>query len=167
MDPCSAARGPATLKIKPFFSFNGEDKLVFAKDSRILIVDDMNMFRAMVRQSLHTLEYKNLMEACDGTAAFTALKDAVEQQKPFQIIISDWNMPKMKGIDLLKKVRAEEWGRTVPFIMLTAEAERQNIVEAVQSGVDNYIIKPFTVDQMKQKLDQTYEKLHKPKAKAS
>lgn len=140
---------------------------MFPQDSRILIVDDMNMFRAMVRQSLSSLNYKNYSEAADGTSALAALTQAVEQNKPFQIIISDWNMPKMKGIELLRRVRAEEWGKTIPFIMLTAEAEKQNIVEAVQAGVDNYIIKPFTVDQLKQKLSQTYDKLNKPKAKAS
>ncbi|WP_141734878.1 response regulator [Oligoflexus tunisiensis] len=140
---------------------------MFARDTRILIVDDMNMFRAMVRQALNTLDFKKLTEASDGTGAWTALTQAKDRREPFQMIISDWNMPKMKGIELLKKVRAEPWGQGVPFIMLTAEAERQNIVEAVESGVDNYIIKPFTVDQMKQKLTQTYEKLNKPKAKAS
>jgi two-component system chemotaxis response regulator CheY len=127
----------------------------------------MNMFRAMVRQSLSSLNYKNYSEAADGTSALAALTQAVQHKKPFQIIISDWNMPKMKGIELLRRVRAEEWGKKIPFIMLTAEAEKQNIVEAVQAGVDNYIIKPFTVDQLKQKLSQTYDKLNKPKAKAS
>lgn len=140
---------------------------MFAKDSKILIVDDMNMFRAMVRQALSSLDYKNYSEASDGTSALTALKKAVEEKKPYQIVISDWNMPKMKGIDLLKSVRAEEWGKKIPFIMLTAEAEKDHIVEAMQAGVDNYIIKPFTVDQLKQKLVQTYDKIHKPKAKAS
>jgi two-component system chemotaxis response regulator CheY len=140
---------------------------MFATDTKILIVDDMNMFRAMVRQALNTLNYKKLTEASDGTGAWRALTDAHEKNEPFQLVISDWNMPKMKGIDLLKNLRAEPWGKAVPFIMLTAEAERQNIVEAMQAGVDNYIIKPFTVEQMKQKLAQTYGKFNKPKAKAS
>lgn len=140
---------------------------MFEAKTKILIVDDMNMFRAMVRQSLNTLEYKNLTEACDGTAAFTALNAAAEANEPFQLIISDWNMPKMKGIDLLKKVRAESWGAKVPFIMLTAEAEKGNIVEAMQAGVDNYIVKPFTVDGMRTKLTQTYDKITNPKPKAS
>lgn len=127
----------------------------------------MNMFRAMVRQSLTSLDFKRISEANDGTSAFTALNKAFEENDPFQLIISDWNMPKMKGIDLLKKVRAESWGKKIPFIMLTAEAERANIIEAMQAGVDNYIIKPFTIDAMKLKLTQTYDKLNKPQAKAS
>ncbi|HYX31576.1 MAG: response regulator [Pseudobdellovibrionaceae bacterium] len=139
---------------------------MFARDTKILIVDDMNMFRQMVRQALNTLEFKKMTEASDGTHAFAALAEAAQTQEPYQMVISDWNMPKMKGIELLKKVRAEEWGKKLPFIMLTAEAEKDHIIEAVQAGVDNYIIKPFTVDQMKQRLTQTYDKLYKPKPKA-
>ena len=140
---------------------------MFAKKSKILIVDDMNMFRQMVRQALSALEFKNLVEANDGLSAWMALVESVKNKEPYDIVICDWNMPKMKGIDLLKKVRAEEWGKKIPFIMLTAEAEKEKIVEAVQFGVDSYIIKPFSIDSMKQKLSQTYEKHHKPTAKAS
>lgn len=139
---------------------------MFKKETKILIVDDMNMFRQMVRQALTALEFKDLSEANDGSTAFATLSEAVQNKKPFQLIVSDWNMPKVKGIELLRKVRAEEWGKKIPFIMLTAEAEKQNIVEAMQAGVDNYIIKPFTIDQMKGKLIQTYDKLYKPKAPA-
>lgn len=140
---------------------------MFAPQTKFLIVDDMNMFRQMVRQALQALEFKNMVEAGDGTVAMALLKQAIEEKAPFDVVISDWNMPKMKGIDLLKNVRAEPWGKTLPFIMLTAEAEKQFIVDAVQAGVDNYIVKPFTIDAMKQKLTQTYTKTQKPKAKAS
>ena len=140
---------------------------MYSNQSKILIVDDMNMFRQMVRQALTALHFTNIVEANDGTTGLTALTEAIQAKKPFDIIISDWNMPKMKGIDLLQKVRAADWGKRIPFIMLTAEAEKEKVIEALQKGVDNYIIKPFTVDQMKQKLEQTYEKTHKPKAKAS
>ncbi len=137
---------------------------MFDRSTRILIVDDMNMFRQMVRHSLTSLDYKKLTEASDGTRAWTELNQAIELKEPFQLVISDWNMPKMKGIDLLRKVRATDWGKHLPFIMLTAEAEMANVKEAVQAGVDNYIIKPFTVEQMKTKLEQTHQKFAKPKA---
>ncbi len=140
---------------------------MFDRSTRILIVDDMNMFRQMVRHSLTSLNFKKLTEANDGTRAWAELNQAIELKEPFQLVISDWNMPKMKGIDLLRKVRETAWGKQLPFIMLTAEAEMANVKEAVQAGVDNYIIKPFTVEQMKAKLEQTHQKITKPKAKAS
>ena len=140
---------------------------VFPKNSRILIVDDMNMFRQMVRQALQALEFKSLVEANDGATAFPTLAKAIENSEPFNLVISDWNMPKMKGIDLLKKVREQTWGKNLPFIMLTAEAEKENIVQALQAGVDGYIIKPFSIDAMRTKLTQVYEKVNKAKPLAS
>jgi two-component system chemotaxis response regulator CheY len=137
---------------------------MFDKKTKILIVDDMNMFRQMVRHSLTALEFKKLSEATDGDRAFTELSQAIEFNDPYQLVISDWNMPKMKGIDLLRKIRATDWGKTLPFIMLTAEAEVANVREAVGAGVDSYIIKPFTIDQMRSKLEQTHQKITKPKA---
>lgn len=140
---------------------------MFNRKSKILIVDDMNMFRTMVRQALSSLDFKTMVEASDGAAAFHSLSEAVKNNEPFDLVISDWNMPKLKGIDLLRKVRAEEWGKKLPFMMLTAEAEKANIVEAMQAGVDSYIIKPFTIDAMRTKLEQTYAKVTKGIAKAS
>lgn len=140
---------------------------MFPKSSRILIVDDMNMFRQMVRQALSALDFKHFVEAGDGSIAFPTLVKAIENKEPFDLVISDWNMPKLKGIDLLRKVRSEEWGKSLPFILLTAESDKANIVEAVQAGVDNYLIKPFTIDTLRTKLLQTYDKINKPKAAAS
>lgn len=80
---------------------------MFANTSKILIVDDLNVFRAMVRLALIQIHFKNLVEANDGTTGWTALKEAIQVKAPFDIIISDWNMPKMKGIELLKHVRKE------------------------------------------------------------
>jgi two-component system chemotaxis response regulator CheY len=131
---------------------------LFSKDIKILIADDMAMFRRLVKHSLSELDYKNSFEAHDGVQAWSALEAAQNAQQPFGLIISDWSMPKMKGIDLLKKVRSASWGGKIPFIMLTGEAEKHNIVEAVQSGVTQYIVKPFTVAALRQKLQQAYEK---------
>lgn len=131
---------------------------MFPLHTKVLVVDDMSMFRAMVKQALTAMEYKNFVEASDGEAAWAAIQHARNENKPFDLIISDWTMPKMKGIELLKKVRAEEWGKTFPFILLTGEAERGNIMEAIQSGVSQYMIKPFTVADLKTKMKQAYDK---------
>ncbi len=126
--------------------------------TKILIVDDMNMFRQMVRQALNVLLYTNLVEANDGAAALKALEQAAGAGEPFGFIICDWNMPKMKGIELLRAVRASTWGKKVPFLMLTAEAEKKNVVEALTEGVDGYIVKPFTVNTLGGNIKQIYEK---------
>jgi two-component system chemotaxis response regulator CheY len=131
---------------------------MFKKEIRILFADDMAMFRAMVKNSLTTLGYRNYVETQDGEEAWLKIQEAIRENKPFDLIISDWMMPKLKGIDLLKQVRAESWGKALPFIMLTGEAEKQNIMEAIENRVSQYIIKPFTVDQLKGKLEQTYTK---------
>lgn len=131
---------------------------MFPKKTKILIADDMAMFRQMVKQALTTLEYTNFVETNDGTTAWSALVDARQAGLPFELIISDWNMPKMKGIELLRKVRAEEWGANMPFVMLTGETEKQTIMDAIEAKVTQYIIKPFTVEALSQKLKQAYDK---------
>lgn len=133
---------------------------MFPKKTKILIADDMAMFRQMLKQALATLEFPNYHEFVDGAAAWQGLQGALEAKVPFELIISDWSMPKMKGIELLKKVRASPWGTRLPFVMLTGEAEKENIVEAVQSGVTQYIIKPFTVESLQQKLKLAYDKFN-------
>jgi len=131
---------------------------MFKKEIRILFADDMAMFRAMVKNALTALGYRNYVETQDGEEAWQKIQEANRENKPFDLIISDWMMPKMKGIDLLKQVRSEPWGKSLPFIMLTGEAEKQNIMEAIENRVSQYIIKPFTVDQLKGKMEQTYTK---------
>lgn len=132
---------------------------MFASTTKILVVDDMAMFRKMVRQSLNDLGFKNHVEATDGAMAWTAIELAHKQNAPFGLIISDWSMPNMKGIDLLKKVRSQPWGAIFPFILLTGEAEKACIVEAIQNNVTQYMIKPFSPDALKQKLQAAYNKV--------
>lgn len=131
---------------------------MFPLNTKILVVDDMGMFRTMVKQSLGELGYKTYKEATDGEAGWKAIVDARTEKAPFGLIMSDWSMPKMKGIELLKKVRAEAWGRNLPFVMLTGEAEKSFIIEAVENKVTQYIIKPFTINDLKTKLKLAYEK---------
>ncbi len=140
---------------------------MFPTATRFLIVDDMAAMRAMVKQALQSLGFKNIAEASDGAMAFKLLESAREMHSPVEFIISDWNMPKFLGIDFLRKVRGVEWGLKMPFILLTAETEKKNVMEALQAGVDSYLIKPFTVDQLRSKLNQTYMRLHPEKKSAS
>lgn len=95
--------------------------------------------------------FNNVVEADDGTTAWEVLN-----REKVEFIVSDWNMPQMTGIDLLRKVRASEQFADIPFLMVTAEAQQENIIEAVQAKVSNYIVKPFTADTMKQKIDKIF-----------
>ncbi len=120
-------------------------------DMRVLVVDDFSTMRRIIKNILRQLGFNNVVEADDGTTAWEVLnKDKIE------FIISDWNMPQMTGIDLLRKVRASEEFGDLPFLMVTAEAQQENIIEAVQAKVSNYIVKPFTADVMKQKIDKIF-----------
>jgi two-component system chemotaxis response regulator CheY len=117
------------------------------KNMPILIVDDYKTMLRIVRNLLNQLGFNNIDEATDGTMALEKLT-----QKPFRMIISDWNMQPMSGLDLLKKVRADERFSKLPFIMVTAESKAENIMIAKQAGVNNYIIKPFNAETLKMKL---------------
>lgn len=114
---------------------------------KILIVDDFATMRRILKNILKQLGFTNVTEADDGSTALELLKT-----NSFDLIISDWNMPKMTGLDLLKNVRAAPETKDIPFLMVTAEAQKQNVIEAVQAGVSNYVVKPFTADQISEKL---------------
>ncbi|MBO4314175.1 MAG: chemotaxis response regulator CheY [Desulfovibrio sp.] len=118
---------------------------------RVLVVDDFSTMRRIVRNILRQLGLANVVEADDGTTAWEVLN-----REKIDFIVSDWNMPKMAGIDLLRKVRASEQFSHIPFLMVTAEAQQENIIEAVQAKVSNYIVKPFTADTLKQKIDKIF-----------
>ncbi|MDD9912147.1 MAG: chemotaxis response regulator CheY [Alphaproteobacteria bacterium] len=117
------------------------------KNIRILVVDDFQTMRRIVINLLRQLGFTNVTEAEDGAAAWEKLQaDAID------LIISDWNMPNMNGLDFLKKVREDEKYKALPFIMVTAEGKRENVITAVQTGVSNYIVKPFNAATLKEKL---------------
>lgn len=117
------------------------------KNMPILIVDDYKTMLRIIRNLLTQLGFKNIDEATDGTMAFEKL-----EEKPFKLVISDWNMEPMSGLDLLKKIRADNRFSTMPFIMVTAETKVDNVIIAKKAGVNNYIIKPFNADTLKTKL---------------
>jgi len=118
---------------------------------KVLIVDDFATMRRIVKNILRQLGFTNISEADDGKTALQALK-----KEKFDLILSDWNMPEMPGIELLKAVRADDELKDIPFLMVTAEAEKGNIVEAVKLGVSNYIVKPFTAETMSEKLGKIF-----------
>ena len=113
-----------------------------------LVVDDFSTMRRIIKNLLHDLGYANVTEADDGKTALPLLKDG-----NFDVLITDWNMPGMPGLELLKQVRADARLAKLPVLMLTAEAKREQIVEAAQAGVNGYVIKPFTAATLKEKID--------------
>jgi two-component system chemotaxis response regulator CheY len=123
----------------------------YDKNMRVLVVDDFSTMRRIIKNILRQLGFNNIIEADDGTTAWEILnKDRID------FIIADWNMPKMTGIELLRKVRASEEFADLPFLMVTAEGLQENIIEAVQAGVSNYIVKPFTPETLSQKIDKIF-----------
>jgi two-component system chemotaxis response regulator CheY len=131
---------------------------MFAPITKILVVDNFKTMRKIVIGALGALELKNVTEADDGANAWPLLEAAAQEGAPFGLVISDSNMPVMQGIELLKKVRGHATIKNTPFLFVTAEAEQKNIIEAVQAGVSNYVVKPFTPASLKEKLEQAYKK---------
>ena len=119
-----------------------------SKELKFLVVDDFSTMRRIVKNLLHDLGYMNVTEADDGKTALPVL-----QQGGIDFLITDWNMPGMAGLDLLKAVRADAKLAKMPVLMLTAEAKREQIIEAAKAGVSGYVIKPFTAETLKEKLD--------------
>ena len=118
---------------------------------KILVVDDFATMRRIVKNILTQLGYKSIIEADDGTTALEVLK-----KEKIGLIISDWNMPKMTGLDLLKEVRGNADLAEIPFIMVTAEAQQDNIILAVKAKVSQYIVKPFTADTLGEKIGKVF-----------
>lgn len=128
---------------------------MFDPSTKLLIVDDMATMRRIVIKSCMELGFQDFVEAADGAVAFEKL----EESPNIGLIICDWNMPNVTGIEFLKKVRTSEPYSKIPFVLLTAESEVSQVKEALEAGVDNYIVKPFTVDILKRKLQDTYKKV--------
>ena len=126
-------------------------------DTKILVVDDMSTMRKIIKNMLTQIGFTNISEADDGATAWPLIEGAVKDGKPFEFIVSDWNMPKMTGIDLLKNVRGTPGLEKLPFLMITAESEQGNVVIAVKAGVSNFIIKPFSAQVLKEKIDKIFK----------
>lgn len=123
------------------------------KNLKILVVDDFSTMRRIVKNLLNELGFSDISEADDGKTALPML-----QAGGFEFVVTDWNMPGMQGIDLLKAIRADDKLKHLPVLMVTAEAQREQIIEAAKAGVSGYIVKPFTGVTLKEKLDKIFER---------
>ena len=134
---------------------------MFPPETRILVIDDMPSIRDLVKNTLKAMGYKNLQEAEDGEQGLQVLMKSNSPGSSIQLVISDWNMPKMKGLDLLKQVRATAEWANLPFVLLTSESERDQVTEAVLAGVSQYIVKPFSAKIFEDKLKAAWQKHNK------
>lgn len=128
--------------------------MVLNKNMKILVVDDFSTMRRIIKNLLKDLGFANIQEADDGSTALPML-----QQGDFDFVVTDWNMPGMQGIDLLRAIRADANLKHIPVLMVTAEAKKEQIVAAAQAGVNGYVIKPFTAATLKEKLAKIFERL--------
>ena len=122
---------------------------------KILVVDDFSTMRRIIRNLLRDLGFENVSEADDGNTALPMLK-----RGGFDFLVTDWNMPGMTGMELLQAVRADDGLRSLPVLMVTAEAKREQIIAAAQAGVNGYIVKPFTAVTLKEKIEKIFERLN-------
>jgi two-component system chemotaxis response regulator CheY len=128
--------------------------VVLKKDIKILVVDDFSTMRRIIKNLLRDLGFNNVVEADDGKTALPIL-----QQGGIQFLVTDWNMPGMTGIDLVKVVRADPNLKSIPILMVTAEAKREQIIAAAQAGVNGYVVKPFTAAVLKEKLEKIFQRI--------
>lgn len=127
---------------------------MYDQNMKILVVDDFSTMRRIIKNILKEIGYCNVDEADDGATAFEKLKAG-----SFDFVVTDWNMPNMPGIELLKAIRLDPALKHLPVLMVTAEAAKENVVTAVAAGVNNYIVKPFTAAALKERIDLILEKL--------
>lgn len=128
---------------------------MFAPTTRVLIIDDMATMRKIVKKICVELGFTDITEAADGNIAWDAITNA---PTPIGLIISDWNMPNCTGLELLKRVRGDHRYKKTPFILVTAEAEQTQVMDALKAGVDQYVVKPFTKEDLQKKLEAVHKK---------
>lgn len=129
---------------------------MFEPNTRILVVDDFSTMRKIVKNVLKQLGYNNIEEAENGAEALQKLRT-----KKFDFVVADWNMPNMDGLEMLRAIRSDAELKDLPVLMVTAEADKDKVIAAIKAGVNNYIVKPFTAETLKQKMEQIYQKLYK------
>lgn len=137
---------------------------MITKDSRILLVDDLNLVRNMLRQALREMGFEKMDDASDGEIAIAKLNSAINEDKAFDLVFLDWNMPVKTGIEVVEFCRENEFFRNLPIIMVTAEAEKKNVLKALTLGANDYIVKPVSQDILDAKLKHLNEQLAKRKA---
>ncbi len=139
---------------------------MFPSNTKFLVVDDYATMRKIVRKILTDLGYSRIEEADDGKPALEKINQAIAANDPFQCLISDWNMPGMSGLDLLKAIRANPPTKILPVILATAEGDQSNVVEAAKAGVSDYVVKPFTPAVLAEKMKKAYIR-HNPQKKVA
>jgi len=135
---------------------------MFPPETRILVADDMPTIRDLVKGQLKNMGFRTILEAADGEQAMQVLINNNQAGTPIQLVISDWNMPKMTGLEFLKQVRASSEWANLPFVLLTSESERDQVTEAILAGVSQYVVKPFAAKIFEEKLKGVWAK-HNPK----
>ena len=133
---------------------------MYPAETLFLIVDDTALMRNIVKNTLIEMGYTKVLEAVDGFTALVILENQMLKNDPVQFIISDWNMPGMTGLELLKQCTETLEFTNIPFILVTAEGSQQHIIQAAKVGVSDYILKPFTFEKIKEKLERVYKKRH-------
>jgi two-component system chemotaxis response regulator CheY len=128
-----------------------EKAMPFDTKMKVLVVDDFSTMRRIVKNILRQLGFENIVEADDGQTAMRKL-----ESERIDFVISDWNMPNMSGLELLKWVRSHDEFKDMPFLMVTAEAQKENVLEAVKAKVSNYIVKPFTAETLSEKIEKIF-----------
>lgn len=134
---------------------------MFPPETRILVADDMPTIRELVKNQLKAMGFKTILEAADGEQAMQVLTSNQSVGSPIQLVISDWNMPKMTGLEFLKQVRASSEWANLPFVLLTSESERDQVTEAILAGVSQYVVKPFAAKMFEEKLKGVWAKHNK------
>jgi len=119
---------------------------------KVLVVDDFSTMRRILKNILKQIGYSDIEEAEDGNSALVRLR-----QGGYGLVVSDWNMPNMTGLDLLKAIRADNALNNMPVLMVTAEAKKENVMDAIKAGVNNYVVKPFTADVLKEKIEKIFD----------
>lgn len=137
---------------------------MFPNTTRILVIDDMNTMRQLVKAQLKAMGFSNFLEAENGEKAYEILIGQIAKKEPIELVLSDWNMPVMTGLELLKKVRAMPEFKTLPFMLVTAEGEQHQVIDAIKSGVSNYLVKPFTPAAIQEKIAAVWKRHNPPKA---
>ncbi|EDP73309.1 chemotaxis response regulator CheY [Hydrogenivirga sp. 128-5-R1-1] len=125
-------------------------------DTKFLVVDDMATMRRIIKTLLDQLGYKNIDEAEDGKDALNKLK-----AQKYDFVITDWNMPNMTGLELVQEIRKEPDLKHLPVLMVTAEAKKENVIAAIKAGVNNYVVKPFTAETLKEKIEKVWDAVSK------
>ena len=139
-------------------------RAMFPYDTKILLAEDTDVTRAIIHKMIYKLGYTNVVQVADGVSAKRELEKATVLKKPFNLIISDWNMPEYSGMALLKFVRSDAQMSQTPFLILTSNNEKEQVMEAIRTGVTAYVTKPFSIEVLEKKLKEAWSVIQKKKA---